>query len=193
VTPHSDRLRGTLSGPSEANTPSFNRVMKYLLLLPLAVQGLAILVDEFYFHFARGLPRWERIGHPLDTLTVLAPVLWLVFTLPSQRNLIVYIVAAAFSCFFVTKDEFVHANLCVPAEHLTHAVLFIAHPLAFAALAPLWPLYHVPAGAVAWVELFRGLESALPAQAAVLALYMIYQAVYWNLIWKAPATEIAAR
>lgn len=128
--------------------------MKYLLLLPLAVQGLAILVDEFYFHFARGLPRWERIGHPLDTLTVLAPVLWLVFTLPSQRNLIVYILAAAFSCFFVTKDEFVHADLCAPVEHLNHAVLFIVHPLVFAALALLWPLYHVSAGAVVGLNTF---------------------------------------
>jgi len=92
--------------------------MKYLLLLPLAVQGLAILLDEFHFHFARGLPRWELIGHPLDTFRVLAPILWLVFSVPSERNLIVYIVAAAFSCFFVTKDEFVHADLCLPAEHL---------------------------------------------------------------------------
>jgi len=167
--------------------------MKYLLLLPLAVQGLAILVDEFHFHFSRGLPRWERIGHPLDTFTVLAPLLWLIFTAPSERNLIVYIVAAAFSCFFVTKDEFVHAEVCPPAEHLNHAVLFIAHPLVFAALALLWPLYHAPVGAIAWLEPFRGLEFALPAQAAALALYMIYQAVYWNLIWKAPATESEAR
>jgi len=171
--------------------------MRYLLLLPLAVQGLAILVDEFYFHFARGMPRWERIGHPLDTLTVLAPVLWLISTLPSQTNLIVFIAAAAFSCFFVIKDEFVHAELCVPAEHLNHAVLFIAHPLVFAALALLWPLYHEPAAglppALTSLEQFRGLERALPAQAAVLALYMMYQAVYWNLIWKVPAPEIAAR
>ena len=172
--------------------------MKYLLLLPLAVQGLAILVDEFHFHFARGLPRRDlpvapRIGHPLDTFTVLAPILWLVFSVPSERNLIVYIVAAAFSCFFVTKDEFVHADLCPPAEHLNHAVLFVAHPLVFAALALLWPLYHAPAGAVAWLEHFRGLESALPIQAAAMALYMIYQTVYWNLIRKAPATEFEAR
>jgi len=47
--------------------------MKYLMLLPLAVQGLAILVDEFYFHLARGLPRWERIGHPAQILTQSLP------------------------------------------------------------------------------------------------------------------------
>jgi len=26
-------------------------------------------VDEFYFHRRRGLPRWERLAHPLDTMT----------------------------------------------------------------------------------------------------------------------------
>src|SRR5579859_2687786 len=155
--------------------------MKYLLLLPLVIQGLAILVDEFYFHFSRGLPRWERIGHPLDTFTVLAPVLWLLIAAPTATNLVVYIVAAIFSCLFVTKDEFVHAELCVPAEHWNHAVLFIAHPLVFVALALLWPLYHVAAGSLvvsqSWLESFRGIELALPAQAAILSGYMIYQAV----------------
>lgn len=31
-----------------------------------------------------------------------------------------------------------------------------------AALALLWPLYHAPAGAIAWLEQVRGLASALP-------------------------------
>src|SRR5271163_14487 len=165
-----------------------NNSMKYLLLLPLIVQGLAILVDEFYFHFRRGLPRWERLGHPLDTFTVLAPILWMVIMLPTTRNFVIFVLLAVFSCFFVTKDEFVHAELCDPAEHLNHAILFIAHPLVFAALAMLWPLLHSPVGAVRaqfqWLETFRGVEMALPAQAGVLILYMMYQAVYWNLIYR---------
>jgi hypothetical protein len=49
------------------SNPQFYTVMKYLFLLPLVELGLAILLDQFYFHFARGLPRWERLGHPLDT------------------------------------------------------------------------------------------------------------------------------
>jgi hypothetical protein len=64
--------------------------MKYLLLLPLIVQAIVIFVDEFYFHFAPGQPRWERIGHPLDTVTVLAPVLWLLVSAPSERNLTIH-------------------------------------------------------------------------------------------------------
>src|ERR1700722_5220389 len=123
--------------------------MKYLLLLPLIVQAIVIFVDEFYFHFAPGQPRWERIGHPLDTVTVLAPVLWLLVSAPSERNLTIHTLAAVFSCCFVIKVELVHADRCAPAEHAN--------------------------------------------QAAALALYMIYQAVYWNLISKAPAAQCGTR
>ncbi len=49
--------------------------MFYFLAVPFALQGLAILVDEFYFHRRRGLPIWERWGHPLDTLSLL--ICWL--------------------------------------------------------------------------------------------------------------------
>jgi len=168
--------------------------MKYLLLLPLLVQGLAILVDEFWFHLRRGLPRWERLGHPLDTLTVLAPICWMVFTLSTTRNVTIYIVLCMFSCIFITKDEFVHAGLCDPAEHLNHAVLFLAHPLVFATLGLLWPLFHSPGGALdpqlAWLEMFRGLELALPVQAGALVCYMMYQTVYWNLIYRPREEEV---
>lgn len=167
--------------------------MKYLLLLPLGVPALAILVNEFYFHFARGLPRWERVGHPLDTLTLLAPVLWLIVSSPSERNIVIYIMAAVFSCFFVIKGELVHADLCAPAERVNHAVLLIAHPLALVSLALLWPLYHASAGPIAWFIQFHGREFALSAPAVVLVFPMIYQAVYWNLIWKAPPAQFEAR
>jgi hypothetical protein len=135
--------------------------MKYLLLLPLIVQAIVIFVDEFYFHFAPGQPRWERIGHSLDTVTVLAPVLWLLVSAPSERNLIV------FSCC---------RSLCSGR-----------------ALEPRRALYHASAEPITWLGEFHGLEFALPAQAAALALYMISQAVYWNLIWKAPAAQFGAR
>ena len=93
---------------------------------------------------------------------------------------------------FVIKDQFVNADVCAPPQHV-HAVLFVVHPLVFAALALLWPLYHALAGAIVWLEQVRGRASALPIQAAILTLYMICQAVYWNLIWKAPATEFEVR
>jgi hypothetical protein len=58
-------------------------------------------VDEFYFHRRRGLPRWERLGHPLDTLTALACFVWLLSAAPSASSLSVYTGLSVFSCLFV--------------------------------------------------------------------------------------------
>lgn len=161
--------------------------MEWLIVVPLALQALLMLVDEFYFHYRRGLPKWERIGHPLDTLTVLAPVAFLIFARPTLRNTLVYAAMAIFSSVFVTKDEFVHAEVCEPAEHWLHAMLFIVHPVSFLVLAALWPVFHLQAALlpdpVRWTATFTAYKLLLPAQAAVLLLYALYQSVYWNLIW----------
>jgi hypothetical protein len=42
-----------------------------LSLIPFVLQMLRMIGDEFYFHRRRTLPRWEWLGHPLDTLSVL--------------------------------------------------------------------------------------------------------------------------
>ncbi len=57
-----------------------------LLLAPLAVQGIAMAVDELHFHRRRGLGRWERLGHPLDTLTVLACIGWTLAVTPTAAH-----------------------------------------------------------------------------------------------------------
>ncbi|HWU42647.1 MAG TPA: hypothetical protein VN132_04380, partial [Bdellovibrio sp.] len=55
--------------------------------VPIAIlQGSIMLIDEFFFHHKRGLPRWERIGHPLDTITVLTCLLFLYFTDPTPTT-----------------------------------------------------------------------------------------------------------
>ncbi len=48
-----------------------------MLYLPFVLQGLVMVVDEFIIHEKRGLPSWERYGHPLDSFTVLAAFLFL--------------------------------------------------------------------------------------------------------------------
>ena len=144
-----------------------------LLLLPIALQGLAMLVDEFVFHRKRGLPRWERLGHPLDTLSALLCYCWLV-AVPASRPhaLAIYVALCAFSCLLITKDEFVHARLCEPLETWLHALLFVLHPIVFLAFGVLWH-----AGTFALV-----LKGALGATSALL----IYQVVYWN--WWRPSS-----
>jgi hypothetical protein len=138
-----------------------------LLLLPAVLQGLAMFVDELVFHRKRGLPRWERLGHPLDTLTAALCYGWLVSVPAGSANAqMVYVALCAFSCLFITKDEFVHARLCEPLENWLHALLFVLHPVVFLAFGVLWY-----SGVHEWV-----IRGALAATVGFLS----YQVAYWS-------------
>jgi hypothetical protein len=144
--------------------------VRAIFLIPAALQATAMLVDEGWFHRRRGLPRWERLGHPLDTLTTLVCYAWLLLSSPSTTTLGVYIALAGFSCLFVTKDEPVHARVCTPGEQWLHAVLFVLHPIVFAAWGWLW---------------WTGAASPfLEGQVALTVAWMTYQIVYWSVLWK---------
>lgn len=156
----------------------------YLVLaaVPIALQGLALAVDEFVFHLRRGLPRWECIGHPLDTLTVLS-VCGIAHFLPfNQNHFIVFLVASLLSCLFVTKDEWVHARLCDAREQWLHSVLFVCHPMVFVSIAFLWVWRDSP-----HIFTLNGLRvplvaTALWLQFLVLSLFLAYQIIYWNVV-----------
>jgi hypothetical protein len=137
--------------------------------IPLGLQALCMLIDELHFHRARGLPQWERIGHPLDTLSVLGCYVLALSLSPSQNNLPYYVAAAVVSCLLVTKDELVHARLCEPREQWLHALLFVLHPVVLGAGALLW-LGHERT--LLWVS------------AGLTAAFGSYQALYWNVPWK---------
>jgi len=145
--------------------------MVVLLLLPALLQMLAMAVDELVFHRRRGLPRWERLGHPLDTLTAAACYGWLAFAPPSAPStLSVYVGLCAFSCLFITKDEFVHARLCEPLETWLHAVLFVLHPIVFLCF---WLLAH-SAGQRVLIQVELCLTLGLLA----------HQVIYWSPFWQ---------
>jgi hypothetical protein len=137
-------------------------------LAVFALQGLLMVVDEFGFHRRREVPLWERRGHPLDTLTVLLPLvmtLWLPFTAPWT---VVFVVLAIASCVFVTKDEWVHARFAPPTEQWLHAMLFLMHPLIFIAMFLLWR-----AAALQWLVM----------QTLLAASFFAWQTLYWNGPW----------
>ena len=148
-----------------------------VLLLPALLQMLAMLFDEGVFHRKRGLPRWERLGHPMDTLTVAACYAWLVASSPGPRAIAVYVGLAAFSCLFITKDEFVHARVCEPRETWLHAVLFVLHPIVFLAFGVLWyrGWYTGEYGPNGWI---------LRAQLVATLGFCTYQILYWSVPWK---------
>jgi hypothetical protein len=152
--------------------------MNYLLFLPFFLQTLIITLDEFVFHVKRGLPKWERLGHPLDTLTVVACFAYVAFVPYSALALKIYIGMAIFSCIFVTKDEFVHKEHCPAPEQWLHAILFLNHPVVLTCAGLLW----------------GKASTFLTIQAGLAVLFGLYQLVYWNLIWKerstTPSTKI---
>lgn len=157
------------------------------LLAPLAVQVVASGFDELYFHRRRGLGTWERIGHPFDTLTVLACMAWAMGSAPSARGIAVYVALGIVSSLAITKDEWVHARQCSPSEHWLHALLFVTHPLGLVAFGLLWPALHAGHGAPpdGWAAAARmaPMASWLRVQFALTAAFCLYQIVYWNVPW----------
>ena len=150
-----------------------------VFIIPFALQGLAMMFDEFYFHHKRGLPRWERWGHPIDTLTVLACFLFLSFVPFSGAAVVQYSLLAVFSCLFVTKDEVVHLKHCSAAENWLHSLLFILHPLVFISAGMIWA-----SSASAGLEFLSELAGLLKFQLGIVGLFFIYQVGYWNLYAK---------
>jgi hypothetical protein len=159
--------------------------MWMLSLLPFGLQALVMLFDEGYFHLRRGLPRWERIGHPLDTLSVIACMAWVLFVPFSKGALGIYCAMAAFSCIFVTKDEFVHKEHCPASENWLHALLFTLHPITLTMAGFLWPVAQ-GLEVASWIEPWLApTDIALPflrAQLCAMTLFMFYQILYWNVI-----------
>lgn len=152
------------------------------VVIPFVLQVVCMGVDELYYHRKRSLPRWERLGHPLDTLTVLLCMLWLLVIPPAPQSILMYLLLASISCFFITKDERVHHGLCSAGEHWLHAVLFILHPLILLGAGLLWPAAHQKT--LSWLH-YTGLEKAfLQGSTLLIFLFGLYQFIYWNLLWK---------
>lgn len=146
-----------------------------------------MVFDEGYFHLRRGLPRWERIGHPIDTLSVLTCLAFVLFVPFSKSALLVYIGLAAFSSVLVTKDEFVHKYHCPAAENWLHALLFTLHPICLACAGFMWPVIQgveVSPWIAYWLDGPKILSLFLQVQFGATALFLLYQIVFWNVVWK---------
>ena len=152
--------------------------MSLWLALPFLAQGSAMLVDEFYFHRKRGLTRWERVGHPLDTLTTLFALGWVMIRPYSAEATRVYIALCVFSCLFITKDEFVHAKACEPGEHWLHSLLFVLHSVVFVCV------YFI------WQDLTFSNRLILGAPVAAVGIFFVFQIFYWNFSWKPTPTPV---
>lgn len=117
--------------------------------------------DEFKYHHERGLGKWERMGHPIDSFFFLIPFIYTLYF----SSIYVFFGLCLISCLIITKDEFVHAKECIAAEQWLHSVLFIIHPIAFIAL---------------WLAWQNDLIQIIQIQSLVIFLFMLYQIIYWN-------------
>lgn len=126
-------------------------------------------VDEG-LHHKRDLKLWERFGHPLDTLTVFVTFSYIVINDYTEQNLVVFVILSIFSCFFITKDEFIHTEVCGPLEHWLHALLFILHPLVFLCAGILWKN--------------DASSGFLDYWALLIGIFMIYQILRWSIPWR---------
>jgi hypothetical protein len=156
-------------------------------LIPFALQTLGMIFDEGYFHHKRGLPKWERIGHPIDTLSVLVCMGFVLLVPFSSKTLFVYILLASFSSLLVTKDEFVHKEHCPAAENWLHACLFTLHPIVLATTGFIWPVVqHVEVAPwiAHWLDEPAYLLTFLQMQFIAMIAFFTYQIVYWNFVWK---------
>ena len=84
--------------------------MKIIILIPIILQGISFFIDEFYFHHKRGLPKWEVIGHPLDTLTVMSVYAFAALTTYSTTNLYIFLALGIFSSLFITEHFLIKEN-----------------------------------------------------------------------------------
>ncbi len=166
--------------------------MWYIAIVIFLFHGLLFVIDEIYYHRNRGLGRWERIGHPADTITVLVCYLVVLCLPPTHQNLVIYTLLAIFSCLFVTKDEFVHAKLCTLGEMWLHSVLFLLHPILFTILAFYW--------VASSTEIHSNLQLLQDDSLRVFKLFFwgevvltflnfLYQTIYWNFLWKDQPTK----
>lgn len=151
--------------------------MKFLIFLPFILQAAAIAFDEAYFHVRRGLPQWERIGHPIDTATVLLCLIFILFVPYSPTALKIYVGLSLFSCLMVTKDEWIHKDHCSATENWLHALLFINHPILLGIIGLFWSPF-----LESWLPSVEWRYSFLLAQAVAVFFFMSYQIFYWNIL-----------
>ncbi len=158
-----------------------------ILLIPFFAQAIAIILDEGIFHVKRGLPLWERIGHPIDTLSVLICIVYAVLLPFTMFHLKVYIGLAVFSCLLVTKDEFVHKHFCPASENWLHAILFTLHPITLICVGCMWPVISgvdVPIWMSRVLDDPGALKTILYGQGVAMTLFLFYQIIFWGIIWR---------
>jgi len=141
-----------------------------------------MLVDEFYFHIKRGLPRWERIGHPVDTLCTLVCFSIVVFLPINIFTMIIYGIFFILSCLIITKDEAQHLKNCNKYEQYIHALLFVFHPIILINIFLSWSSFSPSPIPILNSLSSHTLKIIILFQFFSIILFLMYQIIFWNFL-----------
>ena len=153
-----------------------------ILLFPFVILGIVTSFDELYYHRKRGLPRWERLGHPLDLLSFVFCWGWMATHDFNDVNLCIYIALSVFACVLSTKDEWVHTELCPPGEQWMHSMMFMFNPMVFFCGGFIWACAPstLPLPTNHWQETAQLLYPLIPLNAVGYIFLLIYNFTYWH-------------
>jgi hypothetical protein len=166
---------------------NFRMLSSKLLYIPIILEILIVGFDEVYYHNRRELTRQEQIGHAFDTITVWVCLALILAVPPTYGSALVYAFLSAFSCLFITKDEFQFHKACQSGERWLHGMAYLLHPLFFISAGLLWPaMYHgVNSPRILEVIQYSGEERHfILVNAIMLILFAAYEFVPRNLIWR---------
>lgn len=160
------------------------KIFEVLILIFIGFHAILMIFDEFFFHRKRGLPKWERIGHPIDTTFMLFCFFSIIYLPMTKSNIILYFCLSVISCFMIIKDEFVHLKYCGKFEQFLHALLFILHPVILVILFLSWPSF--TRTSINYLEDFKSplLKIVIYFQFISAILFLLYQILFWNFIFK---------
>ncbi|MGY3803233.1 hypothetical protein ACWNT8_04105 [Pigmentibacter ruber] len=158
-------------------------IEKFSIIIML-LQGVVMFFDEFYFHHKRKLPKWERIGHPIDTFFFILCYLVVLFLPMTKLTIMVYLFFAILSCLVIIKDEIIHINKCSVYEQYLHAILFILHPVVLIILFFTWSsIVNIGVENSIFLKVIN-INNFIKFQFYLVMLFFTYQIVYWNFIYK---------
>lgn len=159
-------------------------IFETFIFMLIFLHGACMLFDEFFFHHKRKLPKWERIGHPIDTLFFILCYCIIIFLPISNTTILLYFIFSVLSCLIITKDEFIHLKNCCTYEQYLHAILFVLHPIILIVLFCSWVNFSTTELVIFRQINLPHLKYLIAAQFGLAVIFFFYQIIYWNIIFK---------
>ena len=148
--------------------------MVIFITFTTVIHAIAFTFDEYILNKKRNLSQKEINSALLDGILYLAAVALTIFTTFSENLGRVYIGLALLSCISVVKNEAIYPGNIPKIERITHAMLYVLHPLILYAFYISWAQNFFQTNMTYWM---------LQLGYFVLGLKAIsYHMIYWNYI-----------